>query len=86
LVSRPISFSLVSLLFPVKTRIARNSRRPLSLLVPTPPHYRRTVAVHDCFCRMCIHYEEGWCAEHHVPVDHNFTCDDWKRNWKAPEY
>ena len=48
-----------------------------------PPHYQRTVAVNDCFCRLCVEYQEGYCKKYEVPVEHYFTCDSWKRNWNS---
>jgi len=52
----------------------------------TPPHYRRTEALHDLFCRMCVAYEKGYCKRYDVPVEHDFTCDSWERNWDASEH
>ena len=32
-----------------------------------------------------VNYIDGYCKEYHVPVDFNFTCSSWKRNWNASE-
>ena len=69
--------------FPIQFAPLRfpNTLRFLFLFMETPPHYQRTVAANDCFCRLCVSYEEGYCKMYGVPVGHNYTCDRWKRNW-----
>jgi len=53
------------------------------LLVETPPNYQRTVAVNDKFCWLCINYVDSYCKMYEIPVQFNFTCDSWKRNWNV---
>jgi len=51
-----------------------------------PPNYQETVAIHDLFCYLCLNYGGERCERYHVPVIHHYSCDDWKRNWEAPEH
>jgi hypothetical protein len=53
--------------------------------MPQPPNCKRTYAVHDKFCHLCVNFKADLCEKHQVPVVFYYTCDDWERDWEAPE-